>query len=272
MDTSKTVIAEFRTNSSIDYNLAVSVSGNGTVTSTPLGIDCGGDCIESYSRNTFVSLNAAAANGYVFNGWGGDCPNDAGSIASGVTMNSDKNCTATFGLATTNSLAVSITGGGDVTSLPAGIDCGTDCLEDFQTGTFVELTAVPNSPYLFSAWSGDCNGTTTQTSLTVNSDLSCDATFVLPTVPVTMTLNIGAGPGSIYEPIAGLICTHPGGGVTTCSATYNAGTNLVLEVSTSAGTDWTQGCDNLILVDAAQLIYHCALQINSDRTVAVDFR
>ena len=60
-------------------------------------------------------------------------------------------------------LAVSVTGPGTVTSNPAGINCGTDCGEDYASGTSVTLTATPMTGATFSSWSGACSGTGTCT-------------------------------------------------------------------------------------------------------------
>ena len=56
--------------------LSINRIGQGSVVSTPNGIDCGTDCAGSYAKNTEVSLHAAAAQGNQFVGWSGvgvDC-------------------------------------------------------------------------------------------------------------------------------------------------------------------------------------------------------
>ena len=48
--------------------------GSGTVTSSPLGINCGSDCSEAYANNTQVILTASPSTGSTFTGWsGGEC-------------------------------------------------------------------------------------------------------------------------------------------------------------------------------------------------------
>jgi List-Bact-rpt repeat protein len=48
--------------------------GNGTVTSTPSGINCGSSCSKSYAKGTKVTLSAAASADSRFAGWvGGGC-------------------------------------------------------------------------------------------------------------------------------------------------------------------------------------------------------
>ncbi|MGC9457623.1 MAG: trypsin-like serine protease [Halothiobacillaceae bacterium] len=55
------------------YALSVQVSGTGTVTSNPTGIDCGSTCSASFDSGTSVVLTATASSGYSFSGWSGDC-------------------------------------------------------------------------------------------------------------------------------------------------------------------------------------------------------
>src|SRR5262245_39523983 len=51
-------------------------------------------------------------------------------------------------------LTVSKRGNGDVTSAPAGINCGNDCSESYAPGTLVTLTAIPSANFNFVGWSG----------------------------------------------------------------------------------------------------------------------
>ena len=48
-------------------------------------------------------------------------------------------------------------GSGTVTSVPAGINCGTDCDESFTNGTVVALIAGPSAGSSFAGWSGDAD-------------------------------------------------------------------------------------------------------------------
>jgi hypothetical protein len=91
MDANKLVTASFVPSI---FTLTVTKSGNGTgtVTSNPAGIECGGDCSESYNFNTVVTVTPTADAGSVFSGWSGDADCSDGVVA----MNADKSCTATF--------------------------------------------------------------------------------------------------------------------------------------------------------------------------------
>lgn len=79
-------------------NVAKAGTGTGTVTSNTGTISCGTNCSEQYGTGSSVTLTATANTGSSFAGWGGDADCSDGM----VTMNSDKNCTATFN---TNPLA-----------------------------------------------------------------------------------------------------------------------------------------------------------------------
>ncbi|MBI5756759.1 MAG: hypothetical protein HZA12_07525, partial [Nitrospirae bacterium] len=59
----------------------------------------------------------------------------------------------------------------------AGIDCGTDCTEAYNSGTVVTLTATADTGSTFSGWSGGgCTGTSACT-ITMTADTSITATF-----------------------------------------------------------------------------------------------
>jgi len=61
----------------------------------------------------------------------------------------------TFGLAVVKIGA----GSGTVTSVPAGISCGTSCSGSYASGTAVTLTASPATGSTFTGWGGGCAGT-----------------------------------------------------------------------------------------------------------------
>lgn len=78
------------------YTLTINKAGTGTgtVTSSPAGIDCGGDCSEVYGEGAQVTLTAVPDAGSVFNGWtGGGC---SGTGTCEITMNADTTVTAEF--------------------------------------------------------------------------------------------------------------------------------------------------------------------------------
>lgn len=95
--------------------LSVGVSGSGSVTGA--GIDCPGDCAESYRPGTAVTLTAHPAGGARFTGWSGDC---AGTGGCTVTLDSARSVTATFGPAPQGAVATP-TPARAVTAVPTAV-------------------------------------------------------------------------------------------------------------------------------------------------------
>ena len=184
MDAAKAVTATFVNT----YPLTVTKTGTGvgTVTSTPAGIDCGGDCAETYMYGTVVTLTATADNGSSFIEWDGVC--QGGAPACPVVMDAAKAVTATF-LLNTYPLTVTKagTGAGTVVGTPAGIACGDDCAETYVYGTVVTLTATADSGSSFSEWGGACTGGDPACPVMMDAAKVVTATFILNTYPLTVT-------------------------------------------------------------------------------------
>jgi hypothetical protein len=153
-------------------------TGTGTVTSTPAGIDCGGDCTGTYPGGTTVTLTPRATAGSRFAGWSGGCSGTTTcQVASTVTV------TATFNvLPPPGTFTVTILKGGDgtgkVVSAQTGIECGAICNANFFNNTTVTLTATADGGSTFTGWSG--NGCTGTGSCVVNTAATVTATFDAP--------------------------------------------------------------------------------------------
>src|SRR4029453_7453841 len=70
-----------------------SASSQGTVTSSPAGINCGSTCGSAFTSGTVVTLTARVTGNRVFAGWSGAC---TGTGTCTVTMNANTAVTATF--------------------------------------------------------------------------------------------------------------------------------------------------------------------------------
>jgi hypothetical protein len=183
MEAAKTCTATFvSTAAPTTYTLSLSKSGNGTVTSSPAGIDCGATCSASFAANQTITLTAAPATGYSFGSWGGSCSGSAATTTVG--MDAGKNCLANFvvsggtGGGTGSGGESDGSGGaggftitfeksveGTVTSNPPGINCGTDgdvCSASFAANKAVTLFAQASNNYGFGGWAGDCKGKKSQ--------------------------------------------------------------------------------------------------------------
>lgn len=166
------------------YSLTVTNGGGGVVFSTPAGIDCGSACIASFTAGTEVAVIARPAEGYVFSGWGGVC---TGTQTCDPVMNSDKPLTATFSAVSPGqvSLTVHDYGLGQVTSSPAGINCGpsSECSHAYAVGTLVTLTATPDNGWTFAGWSGGVCAGTGSCVITLNRSDFVNSVFERNTPP-----------------------------------------------------------------------------------------
>ncbi|MFY9271246.1 MAG: DUF1565 domain-containing protein [Candidatus Manganitrophaceae bacterium] len=218
--------------------LTVTKSGNGTVTSSPDGINCGTTCSASFNIDTVVTLTATPSANFIFSGWSGAC---TGTRTCAVTMDDAKSVTATFNLQTFRlTVNKSGNGSGTVTSDPAGINCGptSTCSATFNIGTRITLTARQSDNSTFTSWSG-CD-TTDRNSCTVTMDRAkiATATFTALTVPLTVT-RTGTGAGSVTSDPAGINCG------TTCEAPFPIGTVVTLTAAPSANSTfvrWEGAC------------------------------
>ena len=101
MDGAKNVTASFAPPPTI-FVLTVVKTGTGSGKVTGTGIDCGGDCGESYVSGANVTLTAtpnpsAPGGTYIFVGWSGDCSGFGAQSTCLVGMTAAKNVIARFG-------------------------------------------------------------------------------------------------------------------------------------------------------------------------------
>ncbi|AUC13900.1 hypothetical protein BTO06_01460 [Tenacibaculum sp. SZ-18] len=157
MDADKTITATF---APIQRTLTVNAT-NGIVTTNPNPTN------GTYDDGTSVTLTATPDAGYEFVEWSGDASGTTNPLI--ITMDADKTITATFAPIQRTLTITAIDG--SVTTSPNPVN-GT-----YDQGTVVTLTAVPDSGFSFDAWSGDATGTTTQVTITMDSDKNVTATF-----------------------------------------------------------------------------------------------
>lgn len=81
------------------FTLTINKTGDGTVTSTPAGIDCGATCAAEFEKGAAVTLAQSAGEGFQFSGWGGAC---SGTANCAVTLDAAKTVTAAFTKTTPN--------------------------------------------------------------------------------------------------------------------------------------------------------------------------
>ena len=190
MNENKTVTANFTL---VPYTLIVNITGNGTVGKDPDQV--------TYTYGNVVALTATADPGWAFAGWSGDLVST--NNPDNITMNGSRTVTATF--VPQYNLTVGNDGHGSVTlNPPGGI---------YASGTTVTLTPVPNSGYMFSAWTGANAGDIINTAgvytIVMNSNKSVSATFTTY-VPDPLGLD-GAVSSNTADGVASINVAHTTG-------------------------------------------------------------
>ena len=165
-----------------DYNLAVNITGNGSVTAngTPL---TGYPNITPHTDNTEVTINATADACWHFVNWTGEVSTVVDVNATNTTINMTDNysITANFAINTYN-LTMDKVGNGTVTP---------------GSGTYPEgnmtINAIPDAGWVFVNWSTAdmaeiANASANSTTLTLDKDKTVTATFEEVVAPSNATL------------------------------------------------------------------------------------
>ncbi|MFW5907771.1 MAG: InlB B-repeat-containing protein [Candidatus Natronoplasma sp.] len=147
----------------------------------------GGEVIEpgegtfEYEEGVNVNIEADAEEGYEFVEWTGDVGGvgDVTANATTVEMNDNYTITAEFSEeGAYYELTVNIEGEGDVDIEPDQ--------DQYEEGTEVTLTAVPDEGWRFVEWTGDADGESEETSVIMDEDKEITANFE----EIYYTLNI----------------------------------------------------------------------------------
>ncbi|MEF8873744.1 MAG: GLUG motif-containing protein, partial [Candidatus Thermoplasmatota archaeon] len=139
------------------YTLDVTIEGEGTVDVEPEE--------DGYEPGTEVNLTAAPADKWYFVNWTGDYTGTEQEIT--MTMDGDKSLTAHFE-EHSYTLDVTVEGGGTVEIDPQQ--------EDYEPGTEVTLTAIPDEGWSFVEWTGT-DQTGEEITITMDEDKNITAHF-----------------------------------------------------------------------------------------------
>jgi uncharacterized repeat protein (TIGR02543 family) len=172
----------FTTENPVEYVLSVSVEpqDSGYVTVNP---------VPPYYNGTMVTLTAYENPGYTFNNWTGDLSGSANPKT--LVMDDDKNVTATFSKNEYN-ISISIVGNGIVNKDPDQ--------ETYHYDDLVELTAIADSGWSFSHWSGDINGSINPTTILIQDSIDITAHFIYTNTPPYPPFINGPSSGKIGIP------------------------------------------------------------------------
>jgi uncharacterized repeat protein (TIGR02543 family) len=245
-------------------------TGQGTVTSSPAGINCGATCSAEYLEGTKVTLTASASAGSTFAGWTG-CDAEPSATKCEVTILGETIVQAEFAEIEKVPLTLEKfgTGLGTVTSSPSGISCGPSCLKEtaeYPEGTTVTLTASANAGSYFEGWTGcDSEPSPTQCKISLLKSSIVEAKF--NTIEIKKfklkVAKAGTGSGTVEStsPISPkIVCGSE------CEKAFDEGTKVTLFRSVASGSEfvgWSGACSGTSST--------CTVTITSDMTVTATF-
>ena len=155
------------------------------------------------------------------------------------------------------------TGTGTIASVPAGINCGADCGEQFAKGTEVTLTATALPKSTFVRWTGCVAGSKSPEvcKVTMNTNKVVTATFLSYALLVKRQ---GTGAGTITSVPQGINCTGSGPG---CTDKYAKDTPVTLTAAADAKSTlmgWTN-------CKAGASPTECTVTMNANKVVTATF-
>jgi len=216
--------------------------GAGTVTSSPVGINCGATCSALFDEDSTVTLTGTPGANTQAAKWSGcDSVNAEGKCL--VTMTAARAVIAIFNIEGPQ-LSVSKfgSGTGTVTSSPAGIECGSACVVNFVKGSSVTLTGTPGIHSEAVKWAG-CDTVTLENKCLVamNEARGVTATFNLEPQYIEFSVSVqmkGTGKGTVTSFPGGIECGDD------CSEKYVNKTRLTLVATPAPGSafdHWSGG-------------------------------
>jgi len=145
----------------------------------------------TYKEGSTVTLVATPNAEYKFTGWSGGANGSSNPID--VIVNDNKNIVANFSLVQ-YALFTNTIGEGQITETIVNTGKSTD----FDSGTTVQLEAVPSQGYYFTGWSGDITGDTNPAQITIDKPKNVTATFEKLSYELRV---LTQGEGSVTEEI-----------------------------------------------------------------------
>ncbi len=229
--------------------------GAGTVKTPPAGVNCPRTCsrqVESFYKDTTVTLTQAPVKGSAFVEWTGAC---AGSGTCAVTMSEARTVGARFEPIGAPKIVPSFdlallkaagTGAGKVTSSAVGVNCDANCSATtaaFKSATTIVLKATPSSGSTFTEWGGACSGSGA-CEVTMSKAKEVTAKFTAIPMKTLVVEKAGGGTGSLASNPGGIDC---GPTCPSAVAVYGQGTVVTLTAIPGKGSssvaEWV-GCDD----------------------------
>jgi hypothetical protein len=213
-----------------------------------------------YAKNAVVTLSANPSSGYDWQEWSGT-DSDAVNPAT-VTMNADKQVTATFetrvSLIINNALVIGSTvtfSEGSIAVYPApGID------GKYTENTVVTLTAIPATGYDWRSWTGTDNDTANPATVSMNNNKQISVAFDPRS---SLVINSQLVIGSVISFGEGSVTVSPAPGA---DDKYNRNTVVTLTATPAAGYGWKNW-----LGTADDTTNPATVTISSDKHIVVSF-
>ena len=226
----------------LEYTLVVTPegTGDGKITSVPLGIDCEPACSDTFIVGTPVRLTALPYDGSVFAFWSGGC---AGTTETcDLQMTDDITVTTHFVPYGTKEYNLKVKrvnknqGDGVVISNDKNIDCGNTCSHTYYKDTIVTLSATPNQGSTFLGWKPEtptCTGTEPCT-VSIDKATTVQALFVGDYMLKVIAQSKKGGAGLVSSTPSGISCST--GSTAGCEAFYGYGQEVTLSASADTGS------------------------------------
>lgn len=237
-----TATAVFTTASAVQTEtFGVSVAAGGAVTNgsdtANYPIDCSGattECNLTVLQGSTIAVTEQPDSTHFFGGWAGACSGTGVSCA--VYLSADKTASANFVATSSQTLTVTVSGGGTVTG--GGISCGagSTCDAPEPPNSTITLSATPHDGYAFTGWGNACTGL--QTTCTVQMDTARTVTAAFaPLVPLSVTVS---GTGSVSG--GGISCSS--GQTCTANEAPNSTVTLTASPTNTGGVVFWSGCSS----------------------------
>jgi hypothetical protein len=238
----------------LQSDVVVSGTGTGSVQSDAPGLQCPGECSNTWNQGSAFTLTATPGLNTRFVRWSAPCGTDPTCV---VTMDAATRIDAVFAFQVPLRLTVDASrASGTIVSSPAGLSCPGTCTASFDQGQVVTLTAQPGSSSRLEAWGGACSGRGA-CSVTVDAAKSVTATFGARFRRLTASVS---GKGKIVSTPNRLSCPSR------CSSQFDVGSVVKLRAVPAKGYKlrrWSGACTGR---------FGCTVRLDADATVRATFK
>jgi hypothetical protein len=269
------------------FPLTIAKTGEGTVVSSPAGIECtgaktGAECEGKFEENELITLTASPAADYAFSAWAG-CTEHVG-LTCKVKMDKAKTVKVTF--VKTPLLTVEKAGSGYGKVAATGISCDESCssaASAIKTGTAVTVKVTPakgSEAAVFENGTGSASGCSgASCTFTISTNSSVKVKFS-PISTKTLTVDL-TGPAAYKGKVTGKgvvkgltgAAINCGSGCTTQTESFFSTDTVTL--TAVAGTGYTFGGWSVSGGSAGTCTGKtspCTLATDADKTVEAEFK